>query len=295
VRPLDESPAAEPAFGAYGFRLAGLGRDLLLAVDAAWPAIELRRVQGEASARRESLSDESAHVLLRNGGEVVLQRAPAVATFVVPFALGDAELVHPYLAPAAAVFGRWQGRESFHGGGFLVDGAAFGVLGGRRAGKSSLLAYLALQGLAIVADDVLLTDGSTVWAGPRAIDLREETARELGAGDALGKIGLRERWRLTVPAIDPLVLLGGWVLPTWGDELMVRRLPARELLARLAEHRAVLPPGDPGLLLRLAGFPGWELRRPRSWALLAEAAELLREAVAGAGAGAQGATRRSSR
>jgi hypothetical protein len=290
----DDPSVADSAFGAYGFRLAGLGADLLLPAEPGWPTIELRRARGEASGRSESLSDDRAHVRLRNGGEVVLERTPAVATFVVPFALGDAELVHPYLAPAAAVFGRWHGRESFHGGGFVADGLAFGVLGGRRAGKSSLLAHLALQGLAIVADDVLLTDGAAVWAGPRAIDLREETARELGAGDALGKIGLRERWRLAVPPIEPLLPLGGWVLPAWGDEIAVRRLPARELLTKLAEHRAVLPPGDPGLLLRLAGFPGWELSRPRSWPLLGEAAGQVLEAVAGARS-AQGATRRSSR
>jgi hypothetical protein len=287
----DAPAAGDTAFGAYGFRLAGLGGDLLLPAEPDWPTIELRRVQGEASGRRESLSDDRAHVRFRNGGEVVLERVPASATFVVPFVLGDAELVHPYLAPAAAIFGRWHGRESFHGGGFVAGGAAFGVLGRRRAGKSSLLAYLALQGLAIVSDDVLLTDGATICAGPRAIDLREETALELGAGEALGKIGLRERWRMTVPSVEALIPLGGWVLPTWGDELAVRRLPARELLARLAEHRAVLPSGDPGLVLRLAGFPGWELRRPRSWSVLAEAAEHLRETVAAA----QGDTRRSSR
>jgi hypothetical protein len=279
----ERSSPADGSVGAYGFRLAGIGAELLMPAEDDWPLIELRREVGRATAKHESLSEEGARVLLLNGGEVVLERAPARATFVVPFELRDPELVHPYLAPAAAVFGRWHGRESFHAGGFVVGGAAFGVIGGRRAGKSSLLAFLALHGHDIVCDDVLLTDGATAWAGPRAIDLREETATQLGAGVGLGKVGARERWRMTVGPISSRIRVGGWIFPTWAEELSVTRLSARELLPRLAAHRAVRPPSDGRLLLRLAGLPGWELRRPRSWEALAETADRLREALDTAG------------
>jgi hypothetical protein len=270
-----EAASDSDGVGTYGFRLAGVGGELLMTAEPDWPTIEIERRVGSATAREESLSDERACVLFRNGGEVVLERSPGKATFIVPFELGDTELVHPYLAPVAAVFGRWHGWDSFHAGAFVLDGAAFGVIGGRQAGKSSLLAYLALHGRPIVSDDVLLTDGSAVCAGPRAIDLREETASELAAGIAIGKVGTRHRWRMTVAPVAARIRLGGWVFPTWADELAIERLPARELVARLAGHRAVRPAANAGLLLRLAGLPGWELRRPRDWACMPLAAERL--------------------
>ena len=133
--------------------------------------------------------------------------------------MSDQALVHPYLAPAAAVIARWLGREPFHAGAFALDGGAWGVLGEREAGKSSLLAWLSLQGRSVVCDDMLVVAGDTVFAGPRSVDLRRETAVRLGAGEELGMIGARERWRVGLPPIEPEVPLAGWVFLEWGDEV----------------------------------------------------------------------------
>ena len=96
--------------------------------------------------------------------------------FEVPHPVRPDELVHPYLAPAAAVIGRWLGRESVHAGAIAVDGRALGVVGARGAGKSSTLAWWALDGGEVLCDDLLVLDGRATFVGPRSIDLREDAA-----------------------------------------------------------------------------------------------------------------------
>jgi hypothetical protein len=241
-----------------------------------------RRV-GRSDTRVDSMDDSSARLSLRNGGEIVLVREPLSAVFTVPFELSDAELVHPYLAPAAAAAGWWLGRESFHGGGVVVDGVAYGVLGGREAGKSSLLAWLAKHGAAVLSDDVVVVDaGCDAFAGPRTVDLRGSAAAALGAGDYLGPVGGRERWRLELAPFAGTAPLGGWIFLEWGPEPVMRRLGVQERLPRLLANRAVhLPARDGGLLLRLAALPAWELARPINWRSLATTSSLLWEAVTG--------------
>jgi hypothetical protein len=246
-----------------------------------WPTVRIARSIGRTTASEDAVGDQRARLLLRNGGEIALERSPLRALFRVPFALGDAELVHPYLAPAAAAIGWWLGRESFHGGGIVVDGSAIGVFGDRHAGKSSLLAALAQVGERVLSDDVLVVDrGLTTFPGPRTVDLRRSAAEHLGCGRSLGVVGVRERWRVDLDeAVEPAPLRA-WVVLTWGSELAVRQLRADERLQRLASLRAVrLPPAEPGLLLRLAGLPAWELSRPREWRHLEATAALLEQTV----------------
>ncbi len=272
-----------PELGAYGLRLRGLGGPLLVPADSSWPALELVRRIGEARHRSDELSDSSAAVVFQNGGEVELVRNPPRATFTVPFELRDEELVHPYLAPVAAIFSRWTGREAFHGGGVVVDGdRAWAVLADREGGKSSLLAWLALQGHGIVSDDVLVTDGELAYAGPRAIDLRAEAARRLEAGEHLGVVGARERWRVTLALTASAATLQGWIFLAWGSDVRMTRLPAQERLQRLADAQAVLRPPDAGMLLRLSALPAFELQRPRDWGKLRETEVCLLEGLAAA-------------
>jgi hypothetical protein len=276
-----ELSGAAPSVGAYGLRLLGVGPELLLPAEPGWPALELVRAVGPGSHFLDRMTDERAEIVLANGGDIVVERRPARAVFTVPADVGDGELVHPYLAPVAAVVARWLGRESVHAGAFAVGNRAWGVLGEREAGKSSLLAFLALRGYQVVSDDVLILDGSSVFAGPRTIDLREEAAAELGVGTPLGIVGARERWRLTLDPVPSRLQLAGWIFLGWDAEPAVVRLAAGERLARIAAQRAVrLLPTDPGLLLRLSGLPGWELRRPRDWSSLPEATDLLLQAIA---------------
>lgn len=266
--------------GAYGLRLTGLTSELLVRAEANWPMLEIVRRVGLSTRREDALSEERAAIVLLNGGEALVERHPLRAIFTVPSEIGDAALVHPYLASVAAIAGHWLGHESFHAGGIVMSGKAFGVLGRRQAGKSSLLAWLALHGQTVLSDDIVMTDGSIAFAGPRSIDLRAEAAERLEAGVPLGLVGARERWRLRLDPIEPTARLGGWVFPTWGPEVRIKRLTAAERLVRIAQHRAVLvPPAEGGLLLRLAERPAWELQRPKAWETLPDAAAALLEAL----------------
>jgi hypothetical protein len=268
--------------GAYGLRLEGAeaAASLFVTAPRSWPAFRLRSRIGTAAPGGEHVSDDHARLLLRSGGEIEIDRRTADVLFTVPEEIGPQALVHPYLAPAAAVIARWLGRESFHGGAFVADGRVWGTLGERESGKSSLLAWLALRGETVVCDDMLVVAGGSAFAGPRSVDLRRETAEELGAGEPRGVIGARERWRVPLGPIEPELPLGGWIFLEWGDELRVQPVEPGERLARLLHHRGVrLPPASHEALLGLAALPALELVRPRSWASGAAAGELLLGAI----------------
>jgi hypothetical protein len=136
------------------------------------------------------------------------------------------ELVHPHLAPGAAVLARWLGRETLHAGAVLAGGGAWAMLGDRESGKSSTLDWLAAHGHPVLADDLLVLDGSDVLAGPRCIDLRADAAQRLGAGEPLGVVGTRERWRLRLGPLASSAPLRGWGILDWGDDVAVEPVRA---------------------------------------------------------------------
>ena len=171
-----------------------------------------------------------------------------------------------------------SGRESVHAGAIAVDGRALGVVGVRGAGKSSTLAWWALEGGDVLCDDLLVLDGRTTFVGPRSIDLREDAAAQLGAGEAIGVTGARERWRLRLAPIGDHHDLVGFAFLAWGDEVTVRRLGVPERLERLVPQRGLrLGPARHDAVLELATLPAWEISRPRSWAALPEVGRRLRE------------------
>ena len=264
--------------GAYGLRIAGIpdGASLLAAAEPGWPAVEIAVEVGDLDAEAEYLDEGRALLRLRTGGWIELQRNPGSARFVVPAPLSTDELVHPFLAPAAAVFAHWHGREGLHGGGLAVGGTAWGVIGDRLGGKSSLLAALAAGGTDVVCDDVLVLAGREAFSGPRTIDLREDAAAALGVGEEIGVAGARERWRLQLPPLGRPLSIGGWIFTDWADDVRMEHLPASETLVRLYANRSItVPPRDPAALLQLSALPAWELRRPRSWASMPATLELL--------------------
>lgn len=277
--------ASTGPIGAYGLRLEGVeeARPFLVPADPGWPAFALRQQQEEAGepGGLDRVSESSAELQLRSGGRILIDRPAEVITYAGPRQLRVDELVHPYLAPAAAVVAYWLERQSFHAGAFTAEGGVIGLLADREGGKSSTLAWLARHGRQVVCDDMLIVDGQDALAGPRSVDLRPEAATALGAGEPLGTVGMRERWRLLLEPVEPSLPLGGWVFLSWGDEVSLERLSASERFARLFAHRGVrLPPRDPDGVLELATLPGWELTRPRNWDSLAHGAELLLDAVA---------------
>jgi hypothetical protein len=267
------------ALGAYGIRLRGLdgAAELLTPVPAAAPEYAVAAEIGHADSFAEHVDDDRAELRLRSGGRIVVDRAQQTILFRVPHEVRPDELVHPYLAPAAAVIGRWHGRESVHAGAIAVAGRALGVVGARESGKSSTLAWLAREGVDVLCDDMLIVDGATPLAGPRSIDLRADAAERFGAGEPIGMTGARERWRLQLGPTAAATLTG-WVFLAWGDDVAARPLPARERIPRIAAERGLrLPPVRPDALLELASLPAWELSRPREWSSLPQAAGLLLE------------------
>jgi hypothetical protein len=247
-----------------------------------WPQLRISVSVADSPLEEERLTDERADLRLRAGGRVEIVRATGTAQFVVPRALTDDELVHPGLAPAAAVMSHGLERPCFHAGAFIDDGAACAVAGDREAGKSSMLAWLAAHERRIVADDVLvLARGPVAYAGPRSLDLREETAQRIGAGDPVGHGTERARWRLTLSAVDGEVPLRGWFFLAWANDVAVRRLTGSECLMRLLAQLTVrVRPTIPELLLELAALPAWELRRPRDWEQFGRAGKLLLDVAA---------------
>jgi hypothetical protein len=279
-----EKPTQAAAHGAYGLRLSGvpgMERSLVRA-PAAWPEFTVVIEQGSGGGRvTEHVDAASARVRLRTGGSIDIDREAAVARFTVPVMLSADEIVHPFLAPVAAVSAQWFGRESFHGGGIALGGGAWGVIGDRNGGKSSILAALVARGIDIVSDDVLVVDGTMAFAGPRTVDLRPEAAEVLGGGENIGKAGTRERWRLRLGPVAATFPLAGWVFIGWGDVTDIRRLPASETLPRLLQHRGItIPPADPAAFLYLSALPAWEFRRPRTWDAMPAALDRLLDVLA---------------
>ncbi len=242
-----------------------MASSLLVPVGRSWPPVEVIRFAGRVPSAPPHLGHDRTEFPLVGGGRLVVERTSRRAVFTTPEAVSDAELVHPYLAPAAATFARWDEREAFHAGGFVVDDAVWALVGHRASGKSSTLAWIARNGYQVISDDLLITDSGMALAGPRCVDLRRSAARQLGIGVPLRR-GRTQRWRLALGDVNVELPLAGWVFLEWGPEVSVERIRIAEKLPRLTAHRSLLvEPTDPGALLQLAALPAWKLTRPKAW------------------------------
>lgn len=260
-------------WGAYGFQIDGFAEAarLLVAVDSARPRLRLVRevaAAGEAAPRRPAgtvdLDDRSATIWITDTDTAALDRDTLTLRFVTQAPLGDDIVLHPYLALPASIASHWLGRQVFHGGAFLHDGRAWGLLGEKEAGKSSTLAALARAGIAVVSDDVMVVEDGTVFAAPRCIDLREEAAGVFGGAD-LGRLGSRGRWRLPAGDVPEAVPLAGFVHLEWAERTTIEPLGAEDALSRMLAQKVVYQ-GTPDSLryLDLAALPAWRFARPRN-------------------------------
>ncbi|MGH9103807.1 MAG: hypothetical protein ACRDYD_12625 [Acidimicrobiales bacterium] len=278
----DRDAAGEPRWGAWGLRVAGIGdAGGLLGPVPEWPVLRVSQERGDPVPARDlprpdpgldPVLGERLDLPLAGGRTLRLTRAPATAVVVGRDPVPAEHLVHPYLSSAVAVFSRWLGRETLHAGAVTVDGAAWSLLGGREAGKSSTLAWLAGRGVPVLTDDVLVVEEGTAYSGPRCLDLRASAAHRLGRGEPLGTVGTRERWRVALPGAPPATALGGHLLLEWGPT-SVSRVPLPEALSALLSHRGMSPSPDPRRLLALASLPMLRLQRPRDWGALDGALE----------------------
>jgi hypothetical protein len=264
--------------GLYGLSLPDLRSAQHLLVDAPvhWLPWRIVRKCGVTERADGAITRDCARLTIGSDGSLVIDRASRTSVFTMPCLLSDAELVHPYVAGTAAIAARWHGWQSFHAGGFAVGDEVWGVVGDRGLGKSTLLAALAGLGAAVVSDDLLVVRDGRVLAGPRCIDLREQSAAELGVGHNIGVVGNRERWRVQLGAVEPELPLAGWITLAWDSELVIDRVaPAERFLRLLDNLTVVLDPPDPPAVLALASLPMWTLRRPRRLDGVNASAELL--------------------
>jgi len=264
--------------GLYGLRFTDIKSDpeLFVAPPAQWQPWTIVRREGPGEPVDGLVGSDSARLRLAPHGSLVIDRTNRTSVFTMRTPPSDAQLAHPYLAATAAIAARWDGRESFHAGAFVIGGRVWGVLGEREMGKSSLLAVLARLELPVLTDDVLVLRDGLALAGPRCIDLREEAARRLRMGRTIGPVGTRERWRIMLPAVAPELPLAGWISLEWADRTGIESVPPGERFPRLLDNlTVVLDPLDPPIVLTLAALPMVTLRRPRSFDALTASAQLL--------------------
>ena len=256
------------ARGAYGFKITGDSVDSKLynPVEDDRPTITIEQRSLSRKTYKDLNEDGRIEIPLIGGGAAMMERGSDIGVLELPNRLTPDELAHPYLAPIASVFADWSGYTVLHAGIVHIAGLAWGVVGAREAGKSTLMAGLALAGLPIGADDLMVIDGTNVFSGPRTLDLREGAARYLKEGRGLGVVGMRERWRLDLEDAEPSVPLGGFIFPSWGDDIAITPCPLDERLDTFVNGRSVqIDPMDPREAMRLARYPALNFVRPMDW------------------------------
>lgn len=245
------------------------------------PRVQLRERARDACEPIEQASRRTADdALLVLGGPYTaeLTRDPATVVVVSDRAAAE-QLVHPILSRPASLLARWHGDEAFHAGAFCLGGQAWGVLGARNAGKSTLMAMLHRRGLPILTDDLLVVRRGDALQGPRVADLRVEAAERLG----LMGMGLTTRagarHRVELGSSPPALPLAGWLVLGWGEERL-QRLPVDQALGRIAYERLWrrLEPKE-SQVLDLASLPVFDFVRPADWARSDQSVSFLLDAL----------------
>jgi hypothetical protein len=268
--------------GACGLTLASeIGRRWLVQSPSHWLdwTLDWEEDQRPALAAEEWL-DSQVKIFLLSGGVAEIDRESATTRLRLPQRPRPEALVHPYLGSTAAVVAWWQGHNSFHAGGFLTEDGVWGLLGDREQGKSSALGWLACRGIPVFDDDLLVVASGVALAGPRCLDLRRGASEHLGIGTWIGKVGARDRWRVSLPEVPPEAPLRGFIQLEWAEEVSVCQVPVHQRLGPLLANRGVrLPETRSEPWLDFLALPMLTLSRPQDWGQADKAMELLLERV----------------
>jgi hypothetical protein len=274
------SCAGRRDLGAYGLRLHGLddAARWMLPQPPDAPELRIEAMLAEPDDSPSRLDSEVADLALAGGGRLRARKGERLVRFALPELPSDPDLLHPYLAPAAALIWQWAGREALHGGAVETKSGAVLLFGEKEAGKSTLLAWLAREmQLPVVADDLAVIDDGRVLAGPRSLDLREPVAGPAAATAV--RAGTRKR--VDLPPVSPSVPVVGSVLLGWGSRIELDAVAPAERLAIVGSQRTYPPlRGDPTALLELASKPMFTLARPRELEGLVASGRLLMEPFA---------------
>ncbi len=264
---MSEPPAADNGtLGAYGLVVRGLpdAAPFMQPLPADAPAftVHVHPLREYRELEPPSLSTDAADLPLLGGGRLRATRSEPGAHYFLDNRPSDEDLLHPYLAPAAALFWQWAGREAIHAGVFATPRGAVLVLGDKEAGKSTTLGWLATEGgVTVLADDLAVMDGTQVLAGPRSIDLRPTEGVPTPPHHVVRDGG---RHRIRLPAAPPSLPLAGVVTLAWGTTLEFTPVPFGDRLALIAQQRT-FPGLTPGAvsMLELGSVPMIRASRPR--------------------------------
>jgi hypothetical protein len=230
------------------------------------------------------VTDRSCEVRIESTTMMLERGDPHSVRIDSASALADQGLIHPYLSLPAAVIQHWNGRVVLHASAFDLDGRTVVLLGDREAGKSTTVAAARAAGFAVRADDVVVLDGTDALPGTSLIDLREPAATIYG-GQALGRVGSRERWRIHLDPVATSAPVAAFVRLSWGASVDVTPLPQSALLQGLYASAAIRETiaqhigSRPSLMMDLLGIPYYEFQRPRDLSLLGGAVASLCDQV----------------
>lgn len=266
--------------GAYGLTLTDApDTSFLTAAGDDWPMWSLRYADEPCSAPiAEFVNAEHALIRTQPAGSASISKHQATTVLTAERGAGHA-FVHPHLTSTAVVAAEWSGRLAFHGGAFVDSQMrAWGVLGDRGAGKSSAMAWCATHEIPVIADDLVVTDGMSVFSGPRCVDLRKSAAHHFGIGVDIGFVGSRRRWRHRTEQVQAEYPLAGWIILRWDASIGLTPLPVAETARRLAANRALLlGQQHPVPWLHAIAAPTFTFGRPKDWAAVDDAMiELIR-------------------
>jgi hypothetical protein len=269
---------SQSAWGVYGLKIVGLAgaEEWMQALPHRSPPLRVETARDAApNFERSALDGTAADLRLVGGGRLRMRRGDERAVFSFPELPPDEDLLHPYLAPAAALAHLWAGREALHGGAFATSGGAVAVLAEKGGGKSTTLAWLAVQHrLPVLSDDLVVLRCGAVLSGPRCLDLRRtRMLNDLDLGTAR-VVRRSERLRLSLlptPSETPLI---GSVVLRWGPRTRLDEPAPAARLPELLPHRMYGDRlgGDPPALLQVAALPMLIVTRPRGEEGLREAA-----------------------
>jgi hypothetical protein len=275
--------ASQSALGAYGLKVVGLAgaEEWMQALPHCSPLLRVETARDAArNFERSSLDGTAADFRLVGGGRLRMRRGDERAVFSFPELPPDEDLLHPYLAPAAALAHLWAGREALHGGAFATSAGAVALFAEKEGGKSTTLAWLAAKHrLPVISDDLVVLRSGAVLSGPRCLDLRRTRALNGVDLDTVRVVRSSERLRLSLsptPSETPLV---GSVVLRWGPRTRLDEPAAADRLRELLPHRMFGDRlgGDPPALLQVAALPMLIVTRPRGEEGLREAALALRD------------------
>jgi hypothetical protein len=228
--------------------------------------------------RPSTVSGEAADLRLLGGGRLRLRRGEDRAEFTFARPPDDASLLHPYLAPAAALLQIWSGAEALHAGALAAPAGAVLLLGAKATGKSTTLAWLAAErGVGVVADDLAVVVAGAVVPGPRCLDVRGSGAFDAAALPGSAPVRGGGRVRVGLDRVAGPLPVAGVVALSWGDSVRLTRVPPRERLGALLAQRMFTTrlPADLPAILDLAALPMLRLSRPTGAAGLAGAGDAL--------------------